>query len=59
MRKYVQDINPMTPEEFREELRRVFKEDYGANLTEEELIHAANNLESLLKNILSWKISTN
>ena len=44
---------PITPEEFREELKRVFKEDYGVVLTEEELTRSVKNIDAMLMAFLN------
>ncbi len=51
MKKY--NIQPITPEEFREELRRVFKKDYGVVLTEEALTRSVENIDAMLRALLN------
>ncbi len=48
MKKIYPKLEPFAPGEFREELRRVFKKDYGVVLTEEELTRSVENINNLV-----------
>lgn len=43
--------------EFKDDLKRVFKKDYGVELSEEELEEATNNLTNFCGNLLNCYVN--